>query len=409
MCHSSPSPAPREIYINVDFDLSLRKGWDGPPRARIARQVRDLVPTFLIVGPPRDTLLVHEPLPEGFVAYLDAKGIEHLTPTLVEHRDPSRELVPFGWNEASARLAAACDPPPARPALEIVREVNSRRFSSRLESELYGAHTWSGAFESLESLEERLATTDSPTGQWIVKASHGNAGLGNRRLAGSSLSPVERMGLAALLEDDGCLFLEPWRERRTDLCASFTLRKDGEVTDLGFHEFVNTVGGSFIGAFFGDPSPALVRWGDALEEMTRRVAEAMAGAGYFGPACIDTFTYLENGEECLRPLVDLNARWNISAPGLAHHRRQGREGVLLYRFFAPKDLAFCEDTEDFDRRLGPLAFDPESGRGILLSSPLSLGSGAEKHKPQKVGVIFHGDRRQELLDMERHLREDRRR
>lgn len=410
----------REYYLNLDFDVSLQAGGGEERRAQAADIARDLAPAFLLAAGPGDRLLLEDAVPAAFLEYLRAKGFEPAAVGDVRAPDPTREFVPYGWNEAAAALARRYEGGgPAYPELDIVRRVNSREYSAAIERERFGADHGLGLVRTLDELEELLAdaslaraTAPVPSvvpafGGFVVKANHSNASLGNRRVRGAALTAEDRGVIGRLLREAGSVAVERWHERFLDLVVTMRVEPNGDASELHVHEIVNTAEGSFLGALFGAPAAEfLFGITGELEEAGRAVAAQLAADGYFGPACFDAYTWRDGAHIRLRPLVDLNARLGMSQPFREVSRRLGDDRVCYGRFFASRRFPFGGDQRELEARLGRGNFDPADRRGVLLASPLRLGSGAHERVARRFAVVFVGDTRDEVLDLDDAFRRD---
>ncbi len=74
-----------------------------------------------------------------------------------------------------------------------------------------------------------------------------------------------------------------------------------------------------------------------------------------------------------------------------------------WRFFTRRKLDLPNSYPDFERRLGDDAFDRDRQRGVLITAPLWLGP--QRRSPAKTAVLLFGRNRDEVLSMDRHLRE----
>ena len=392
-----------EHYLNADFDLGLQSGWRLPDGEAIRHRISDLAWHALFLAEPGDSVLLPEPIPPDFTAYLDRMGIEVPAVTVEPDRGPGQQLSPFGWSGRTAELARRYDTPADHPNLEIVRRVNGRRFSARLEDELFrGCHTVSVLSDECELLDLLAALPASETG-WLLKAEHGNAGLGNRRLRAPILNDGDLKVVRRFFDDNEAVVLERWRRRLRDLCATFVVGRNGEVLGFDLHEVVNTADGALIGDLFYSEPRELIDWRSAMAETVAAVSSRLSEEGYFGPACIDAFLWDDGGRVRLRRLVDLNARRGISAGASRLWRRIGGDGVGYWRFYSRRKLDLGDSYPEVERRFGPDAFDPDHGRGVLITAPLWL----EPHRrtPAKVAVLLIGRSRDEVLRMDRRLRE----
>ncbi len=392
----------REFFINADFDLSLRSGRDPSAQDARGRQAAELPIHLLLLGFGGDSVIVPEVPPEEFLTYLERVGLGRpavsVQPSIRHHS----RFSPFGWNREADRLNRSYREPAPHPPLEVVRRVNGRRFAAAIERECFDDDSLLGEFTTVEALESCLGARPSDEKGWILKAEHGNAGLGNRRLRSRRLTPEDREVTRRLLVEDDCVLLEPWRRRLLDLAAIFDVDETGEVRGFDLHRVVNTADGAFIGAVFEKKPPALERWRPIMRRASGEVAGRLADAGYFGPVCLDAFVWDDGGEHRLRPLVDLNARLHVSTSALRLWRSWGGDTVVYWRLFSTRKLRLPGRYEELEAALGADAFDPGTRCGVLLTSPLRLGE--RERPPGRFGVLLAGRSLFEVEAMDRRLR-----
>ena len=387
-------------YLNSDFDLSL-----GPHQfinSGLVRQVRELSVQALIGAEKSDAAWVRADVPPDFTSYLAENGLP--VPQLLQHPqiDPARRLRPFGWNHEAIELNLRHSRPAAHPPLSVVGRVNSRSFACDLEAELFPDDPRGTLVESVAELETFLACASAKS-EWVVKAEHGNAGLGNRRLSNAHLSAAVLRFVNVLLAEDKRLVIEPWLKRTCDRSMVFDVPFD--VAGLRIHEIACTDGGALVGAIF-DPELQADVWWHAMADAAERIAERLGDEGYFGPVSVDAFHWRDGNRMRLRSLVDLNARCAMSDGAYRLWQQVVPERTLFYRFFnrrkltaLPKELAEVVDA------LGRRRYDPSRRRGILLASPMRLGLDGETRKPGKLAVIFIAETRSEIFALERWFRD----
>ena len=392
-----------ELLLNADFDLSLRPRWR-PPEGETARhRISDLAWHALFLAEPVDSVLTSEPAPGDFVEYLERSGIDMPTLTVKPAIRADLCLSPMGWNANAAERNGHYRTPVDHPSLEAVVLVNGRCFSACLEAELFGGdHTIAEIRSEAELREHLRCAPDAPDG-WILKADHGNAGLGNRRLRGRELSNGDLKVIRRFFDEDDVVLLERWRRRQRDLCATFVVTASGKANRFGLHETITTADGALIGALFEkDPEP-LVEWRPAMARAVEAVANRLAEAGYFGPACIDAFVWDDDGHPRLRLLVDLNARREMSAGASTLWRRLGGRGAAYWRFFTRRKLRLPDNYVELENALGNDAYDADRGIGTLVTAPLWLGS--ERRAVAKVAMLLLGRNRNEVFALDRRIRE----
>jgi hypothetical protein len=392
----------RTHYLNSDFDLGLRPR----PRQRehpgLVRQVRELSVQAVVGADSGDSALVRAEVPEPFLEHLDKCGLA--VPSLLEHPrvDPAARLRPFGWSAEAIELNAVADRPVKHPPFSTIRKVNSRSFSLELERDLAPDGPLGVMVESLAGLNSFLS--DAPgSSEWVVKAEHGNAGLANRRISGSGLTAIDRRFVEQRFAEDDRMVVEPWLPRERDLCVVFDTPFDAST--LRIHETFGTSDGALIGALFEPDESELAPWKEELAGMAERVASKLDDAGYFGPVCVDAFCWRDGDQSKLRSLFDLNCRLSMSDCAYRLWRRAASDRILYYRFFNRRKLALPNELHDVVAALGRRAYDPSGRRGILLASPLRLGTGDDAWQAGKLAVMLVAEKRSEVFELERWFRD----
>jgi hypothetical protein len=268
-----------------------------------------------------------------------------------------------------------------------------------LESRLLGADEILGVFDTQADIEACIASRP-PGEQWMLKSEHGNAGLGNRRLRSPALGPSDEQVIRRLLAEDVCLLLERWRPRLLDISTVFEVDGTGVVDDVCVYEVVNTADGAYLGSVFEPSSEVIAEWRPTLFEIGAKVARQLTEEGYFGPVCLDHFVWSENGEQHLRPLADLNARLQMSAPILRLWQSWGSDRVFYWRLFSARKLRLPTDYGELERALGEDAFDSESRQGVLVTSPFEVGGS----RLRRIGVLLSATSRGAVDELDQKLR-----
>jgi len=378
----------RTWYVNPDFDLGLRPRPAWTARPGLVRQVRELSAQALLGAEEGDAALLRVPVAGEFLDYLRRRGIP--APRVLAHPavDPATELRPFGWSAEAMDLNRRHRAPAAHPEPGAIERVNARSFARDLEAELDPEGPAGTVVEAVDALERFLS--GAPKGsEWVVKAEHGNAGLANRRLPVPALSEADRRFAGNALAEDDRLVVEPWLPRERDWCAIFEVPFD--PASFRVHEMSNTRDGALIGARFeaGAASP------EGLPAVAERVASKLEREGYFGPACVDAFTWRDGDRLRLRPLVDLNCRRSMSDGAYRLWRRTAPDRVLYYRFFNRRKLTLPSALAPAVKALAEHGFEPSRRRGVLLASPPAHA---------KLAVIFAAEDRPGVLHLERWFR-----
>jgi hypothetical protein len=394
-----------EYEPNADFDLSLRPRWTGPTGPAEARQLDELALQFVLAGGPEDSVRLPGELPEEFLASMARNQLVMPRITVRPAVRSGQTFAPFGWNEAAIELNLSYAEPAPHPPLETVRRANGRSFAVVAERELVGPAYHVGECDTVAAVASALAAAAEVPLGWLAKSNHSNAGLGNRRLRHRSLNDADRRWLQATLAEDDRVVLEPWCRRVADLCTTFELGPDGRAADLAVHEIVNTSDGAFIGALFESDSEIIARWQPDLRRTVEVTASRLAREGYFGPVCLDSFVWDDRGRRRLRPLADLNARRHMSMAARRLWREWDAGSVLYWRLFSRRKLGLPESHDRLERELGRDGFRPDSRRGALVASPLWLAWGGKRRLPRRLGVLFAGRSRDEVMEQETRFRE----
>jgi hypothetical protein len=386
-------------YLNADFDLGLRARPWALLRPSMRKAVRAMSVHGLLLGRAGDAVLTRAGIPDDFLRYLEGLGVA--PPRLLRHPEIDRGMSfrPFGWSGEAIELNRGQAEPSLHPSLDLLRTVNSRGFSAALEREHFDGEDAGREFSSVADLDRWLAKEGERAGGWVVKADHGNSGVGNRRLRRRELSSEDRIFIASLLEEDDLVVVEPWRERVADLCAVFALERGGAMGPVRLHETVYTRDGALIGAVFQDGYGGV--WRTSLERAAGIIAGELTERGYFGPVCFDAFVYREGGGEQLRPLADLNCRRPMSDAVSRFWREKMPESVLFWRFFATRKLK--------PRTVGAVVsaadhFDPGRKRGVLLTSPWEIELDDGPVRAPRLAVAFVGEDRAGVQALETSFR-----
>jgi hypothetical protein len=390
----------QEYLVNADFDLTLRPGWRSGPSDGRGRQAREMPYHLLLLGVGGDSVLVDADPSDYFVGYLERAGFPRPLPVVKPAATPSARFSPFGWNQTAEKLNISYDRPVPHPPVETVRRVNGRRYAARLEREFFDVEEVVGVFDTLGGLENHLVSQPEDEG-WLVKSEHGNSGLGNRRLRSPALSESDRGVIGRMLEEDHCVLLERWRRRLLDLSTVFDVGSDGSIRDIYAYEVVNTADGAFIGSIFETDSEILAPWRRAVVDVATEVGQKLFNEGYFGPVCLDHFVWTDGDGLNLRPLTDLNARLQVSAPFLRLWRSWSGDRVVYWRLFASRKLHLPSDYGELEQALGADAFDSASRLGVLVTSPFEVAG----KKLRRIGVLLSATTRSEVEELDRKLRE----
>lgn len=336
---------------NFDFEHRLACGGGTLPR-NLERVNAELAPVWTAVAESGDTVWTPTPIDPAVFERLTGLGLPRLWPVTDPKALPGwYEVVFWGendWTQSSARRWClrhdGCDP-------GVVRKVNSRRFKLEIERRLGVDLPGSAVATSVAELSAAAGRLPVDSG-WVLKGEFGGAGrevrFGSGRLSDADVGWAGnrfRRGLAVTIE--------PRLDRLQEAGLQFRISRSGDVAFDGVTPLLTRPAGGYLGSRFADDPALLTLWREAIET-GRRVAEAVAAEGYFGPLGIDAMYYrTADGSAALRLLQDLNARYTM-----------GRLALGLRRF--PAFAASCESV------FRPEAFRAETaGR---LTTPLGSRS-----------------------------------
>jgi hypothetical protein len=328
-------------------------------------------------------LLVPEPPPESFTAYLAALGFrpprfrpEPRGPEAGAHR-PERTpkkaflFTPFGWSEEAFRRNANYEIPAVAPSFEVVKRVNSRAFGMALERELFPAEVCPAVFgQNGHEIEAWLRHAEP--GDYVAKGNHGSAGIGQLRIR----LPGNSMRLFRALERlrarmDG-VAIERMQAITAEFGVLFRLARDGSISPRRVHRLLSGSEGGYAGALVtpqGQGDPAFLPWREKAEAAVRAIAAALHREGYYGPVGIDMYAWEGASAQRFRPLADLNARCSMAWPAHGLARRFPDRAVCVAQVSASA-LEVPEAYAKMSQVAKGSQFDLKTRRGFIWLTPL---------------------------------------
>lgn len=387
---------PKLLFCNVDVDTDLTSG-------RSARQRQSCLDArfyFLPCGGPDDRIILDAAAPESYRSYLSGLGLGLPRECAEGEGLPGHAAFPWGWSRSAIDRFRRHGAHLHHPPLEAVRAVNNRRFCHET-ARRHGLGL-EGAVLCPSAAEARAHVRASRTFPLVLKPEHGNAGIGLVLL--ESTEEAEGVAVDRPFSHPGSsAVIEPWVDRSADLSSRMELDRSGRVVALTHHRALVNRAGVYFGNLLLPEDPLIAGWRRRMEEGAAIVARELHAAGYFGPAGLDWIVHTAGGREsCV--LVDINARQPMSllAYSLRARLAPGRPCLLL---FAPRRrYPALTDYTSWRRRLGKYAFDPGSGTGILLFTPLSYAAGGLDYRPLRHGFFIAAKTAEEIGEHDRYLR-----
>jgi len=273
--------------LNLDAELELASAGPYQTRQALARTLQPWIERARSLLSPGDRLLD------------DAQPLPFLVP-----QGPPLGACWCPTPSALRRLSRAGVALPPSPSLSVLREVNQRRFYLGLGGGAPGARYFDDEASLYAALEARAG---SP---WLFKRRFGFAGRGQRRL-GHELSADDRRWLTDSLRQGGLLG-EPWLEIEREVCQHGMLDAGGGL-QLGEPCWQHTdAQRAWLGSTQVAPGELTGEARRALQRSAEHAAQALSGAGYFGPFGVDAYFWrTPRGALEFNPLGELNARYTM--------------------------------------------------------------------------------------------------
>lgn len=264
--------------LNLDADLELAVP-AYTPKAAVRDAMRALVPVIARNLLDPEDLLIDEASKPGIADGLVGRAF---CPT----------------PRAVALLERAGARPEPHPTIAVLRRVNSRAFSASLGQTLPEAELVTDEAKALAKI-----ATSAKSGPWRVKRLFGMSGR-NQRVTGMAAEEIDRGFVRAAIAEGG-VQIEPNVTIEAEYAAHAMLDEKGALDLRGLIRQRCDARGAWTASEPFDGAPEIAK---RLEEEARRVGEALAAAGYFGPFGVDAFTY-DGGQ--LNPRSEINARYTM--------------------------------------------------------------------------------------------------
>ena len=258
-------------------------------------------------------------------------------------------VCPWGWDLSLRNelleygIAPALLPDTSR--LDAIRQMSHRRWAAEnLLVPLCQISGTTGEAYTADCAAE-VQSLLSRHGSVVLKAPWSSSGRGIRyvgkrhnhgRKSYETLSPQLQGWIRNVVNEQGCVMVEPWYDKAIDLGMEFYASADGRVSYRGLSLF-HTVGGAYEGNLLGSETALLSRAGryvrpDLLHEVAHQ-AETLLSSRlrncYEGPLGIDMMAVRFKGELLLHPCVELNLRSTMGHVALALSRRKLMENKVM--------------------------------------------------------------------------------
>lgn len=297
------------------------------------------------------------------------------------------EICPWGWTDAVRRWASKNGWSHDAPAENVVRELNSRRFSTALESQWNCQLDGQCLIESVDRLAAVLRRLPKECDRWCLKAEF--AMSARERILGRGSKPTEQTinWVRKRIAATGCVYLEPWVERIDEVGLQITVPRTGAPILEGITPLLTDSLGSYLGSRIA-PEPALDECWSPAVEVGLRLAARVQDMGYFGPIGIDAVRYRDSSREIrLRPLQDVNARFTMGRLSLGLRRLLNPGESASWLHVRPRSTTNSSPHIWYDQLVQKL---PDSVR-VVPTSPFMLAERPTLHGTLLVAAANSAD------------------
>ena len=328
--HSKGRP-PRLFWFNPTVEEEIAQGGHYSTPKALQVWACDLGSLLQFLANEDDVVLTESrPSPE-FLMMLDRIGYkipQFVTPNeRIELRDRLFEKwSPWGQSATSLTLANALGVRWQQSLFSPPTEVFSKAWAKEIAPSVVDDPFPGRVCRNLGQVKDAVTKwlVDSAV---VIKAPLGCAGRNMLRVQPETgMTEHQQRWLERILRQQGAVVVEPWCRRIADYSVQLDVTSQG-TTVLGVTRFLTDQRGQYIGHVLGFKhaglAPDVVRAyheigvSTKLKEMAVKVGDALAAAGYVGPAGIDAFLYESNSGFRLQPLVEINPRYTMGRIALA--------------------------------------------------------------------------------------------
>ena len=299
-------------YMNADFEMELAANSPHYKCPESFQNInRRLAEKLLWIAAPGDALLIDAPWSSQLEEFASGRNVK-----LVDSPDPAKfhehQFTPWGWTPTSKAKGIATGAAVLNPDIDVVRMVNSKIWSFRLECEMGTAILGSCVVSTFDQIEDSVARAcPGPQDKWVIKSPFGFAARDRVLGRGPIMAHAQAQWVKRRLGMNENLIFQPWLEVEREYGIVMELEKNGAFRILGVSDLKTNGAGTGIG-YYLRRSIAPVRR-RTLESVAETVAERLTNAGYFGPVGIDALEHSGG----LLPLLEVNARYTMGFVALA--------------------------------------------------------------------------------------------
>lgn len=314
--------------MNADFEIEL-----GYPETQCYRRDprveainRRLSENLLWLCQPADALIVNPPYTEALVLEARRRQVVLVSEDLVLGEE-ERVFTPWGWTANAIKLGERTGAIVKAVPLEIVKRVNSKLFSFKIEQELGVLMEGAATASSFEELQEviRAGSQGSSDKKWVIKSHYGFAARDRVLGRGSVLDQASEVWVKKKFEKGETLIFQPWLEVLREYGVTMEIGESGSLQIVGISDLQTNGAGTGVGYLLARPIDN-IRLGQ-LKEIAEEVGRRVFAEGYFGPIGFDALEHTRG----LHPLLEINARYTMGFVALAVERELRPKEPLFWK------------------------------------------------------------------------------
>ena len=252
------------------------------------------------------------------------------------------------------------------PSLSVIEMLSRKSWSNELRRR-FGFSPYGVSVSSIEEFDICIQEMLVNYGRVLIKDSMGVSGRGI--VPADSLKTAQRISLHFRKQrEEGKknfdFVIEPYLNKTMDFSCQLRIAPDGEIRIDGYRKNTGKGFGYRSSSALSEAELKLI-FASGYREDVMKIAGAMAEAGYFGYACIDSMIA---DESTVIPLLEINPRMSMGRFSLSLENRCGKHCLLSFA----EGTASAEVTADMvlsDLEASGLLYSKTRSRGIVPLAP----------------------------------------
>jgi hypothetical protein len=385
----------KTFYLNPLFDLHIGN-YSVDSVKFFAAEMSVL---FLFCCTNKDTLIIDVDIPDSYLKMLQDARItlpKSIIRTTLSHVLNNSQGVAWGWSQQSIDRLTDAGIGCKHPDLEIIKQVNNRKFCNEIGIANSLGVPGSRFCISMCDFQNVISALNDKF-PLVIKPAFGGSGFGLKVI--NSKEEIQRcLGHIENCILHGGFILEPWCERIYDLSTNLYLNSDESIDNVRHQRLFSNDYGSFFGIFIAPHDPLLEKWADKLVETALLTARGISNTGYFGPLGFDSFVYKDKDvKECLAPIIEINARHVMSHIAYAIRDQIAPGKYCFFRMISKKRCKLPDTYELWNK----LSIDLTN---TLLVTPIRIKHSTDWIQPSRSAFFIFADTEEELFEADRKLR-----